>query len=42
VGGARGARGGEDKCAVEQRLYGVMFLCYDSIYRRKGKRKKLK
>lgn len=25
-------RGGRDKCAVEQRLCGVMFLCYDSIY----------
>jgi hypothetical protein len=25
--------GGRDKFAVEQRLCGVMFLCYDSIYR---------
>ena len=24
--------GGRDKCAVEQRLCGVMFLCYDGIY----------
>jgi len=32
VGGLLDGGGGRDKCAVEQRLCGVMCLCYDSIY----------